>query len=399
MRIINYKIGVICVFGLIFVLKWVMVSRKLFQPILKQCFQSKLILLIGARQVGKTHLMRQLQSEIQQPGLWLNADEADIKKALTDAGTSTQLKALIGKYKLVFIDEAQQIDQIGLKLKLIHDNFPDIQLIVSGSSAFELQHKISEPLTGRKRIFHLFPFSFEELKDYHSELEERRYLNTRLIYGSYPEVVLNAGFERAVLNEIAGSYLYKDLLQIDGIRKSALLEKLLQALAFQIGNEVSFHELSRTIGNINAATVEKYIDMLEKTFVIFKLSSLSRNFRNELKKGKKYYFYDLGIRNMLINNFQPIGLRQDTGSLWENYCIAERLKFNAYSMNASQNCYFWRTRDQAEIDYLEEMDGWIHAYEMKYAKDKANFPKSFIQYYPNHTTRIINQENYSTFIS
>lgn len=376
-----------------------MVERKLLQSIKYQCFRSKVIILLGARQVGKTALLKKLMDESSIPALWLNADEADIRQSLSTSNTSDQLKKLIGNYKLVIIDEAQQIDNIGLKLKLIHDNYSDIQLIATGSSAFDLKNKMTESLTGRKREFYLYPLSYEELKSHNTELIEKRYLESRLIYGSYPEVVTNPGQEHEVLLEIGESYLYKDILKMDGIRKSSVLEKLLQALAFQIGQEVSYHELANTIGNINTATVEKYINLLEKSFIIFKLSGLQRNYRNELKKAKKYYFYDLGIRNMLIGNFQHIGLRADLGQIWENYIISERFKFNAYRLPRYLKSYFWRTKDQAEIDYIEEVDGFTHAYEIKNNNTKTSFPKSFLQAYPNHTTQLIHQQNYDEFIA
>jgi predicted AAA+ superfamily ATPase len=373
-------------------------SRKLFDAISNQCFKGKVIILIGARQVGKTTLLKKLQKEINVPSIWLNADEADILQELTLAGTSTQLLQLFGKdNKLVIIDEAQQVPNIGKKLKLFYDTYPDIQLIATGSSAFELQNETNEPLTGRKREFFLYPLSFSELVSTTSLLEEKRLLNTRLVYGSYPEVINNPGKEREVLRDIAVSYLYKDILQIDGIRKASVIEKLLQALAFQIGNEVNYHELAQTIGNIDTATVEKYLGLLEKAFVIYKLPALSRNLRNELKKGKKYFFYDNGIRNVLISNYNSIELRQDVGALWENYLLTERIKHNEYG-HLYCNQYFWRTHDQAEIDYIEETDGLLNAYEFKWKEQKVKFPNSFIQAYPNHTTNIVSSTDYVDFI-
>ena len=373
-------------------------SRKLFDAIYNQCFKGKVIILIGARQVGKTTLLKKLQKEINVPSIWLNADEADILQELTLAGTSTQLLQLFGKdTKLVIIDEAQQVPNIGKKLKLFYDTYPDIQVIATGSSAFELQNETNEPLTGRKREFFLYPLSFSELVSTTSLLEEKRLLNTRLVYGSYPEVINNPGKEREVLRDIAVSYLYKDILQIDGIRKASVIEKLLQALAFQIGNEVNFHELAQTVGNIDTATVEKYLGLLEKAFVIYKLPALSRNLRNELKKGKKYYFYDNGIRNVLISNYSSLELRQDVGALWENYLLTERIKHNEYG-HLYCNQYFWRTHDQAEIDYIEETDGLLNAYEFKWKEQKVKFPNSFIQAYPNHTTNIISSTDYVDFI-
>lgn len=373
-------------------------NRILYQTILDQCFKSKVIILIGARQVGKTTLLKKLQKEMNVPSIWLNADETDILQEIAQATTSTQLRQLFGKdNKLVIIDEAQQIPNIGKKLKLFYDNYPEIQVIATGSSAFELQNETNEPLTGRKREFFLYPLSFAELVGKTSLLEEKRLLHTRLIYGSYPEVINHPGKEKEVLREIATSYLYKDILQIDGIRKTSVIEKLLQALAFQIGSEVNYHELAQLVGNINTVTVEKYLDLLEKAFVIYKLPALSRNLRNELKKGKKYYFYDNGIRNVLISNYNSIALRQDVGALWENYILAERLKHNQYAQYYS-NQYFWRTHDQAEIDYIEETGGILHAVEIKWKAQKVSFPNSFLQAYPNNTTQIISTDNYTSFI-
>lgn len=373
-------------------------SRTLLQNLLEQCFKRKVILLIGARQVGKTTLLKKLQQELDVSSIWLNADEADVLQELSTANTSTQLLQLFGKdTKLVIIDEAQQIPNIGKKLKLFYDNYPEIQVIATGSSAFELQNNTNEPLTGRKVEFFMYPLSFSELVNASSLLEEKRLLQTRLVYGSYPEVINNQGREKEALRELANSYLYKDILQIEGIRKSSVLEKLLQALAFQIGNEVNYHELAKTIGNIDTATVEKYLDLLEKAFVVYKLPALSRNLRNELKKGKKYYFFDNGIRNVLISNYTTLEMRQDVGALWENYILSERLKHNQYFGHYC-NSYFWRTHDQAEIDYIEEADGILHAYELKWKDQKVRFPNSFLQAYPNNTTQLISQANYVDFI-
>lgn len=375
-----------------------MIYRELTNKLIDQCFKGKIILLIGARQVGKTTILRALQKEIDVDSIWLNADETDILTEFNSADTSSRLLQLIGpNNKLVIIDEAQQIKDIGRKLKLIHDTNPEIQLIATGSSAFDLQNQASEPLTGRKRTFHLFPISYGELIMHTSAREAKRLLDVRLIYGSYPEVITNPSREKEVLSEIVNSYLYKDLLMLDGIRKSAHLQKLVQALAFQTGHEVNYHELAKTVGNINSATVEKYLDLLEKAFVIFKLPAFKRNLRNELKKGKKYYFYDNGIRNTIMNNFAPINLRLDKGALWENFMLSERLKYNTYQMNFP-NTYFWRTHDQAEIDYLEERDGILHAYEIKWQKQKIRFPESFRKAYPDHKTHLINQNNFEDFI-
>ncbi len=375
-----------------------MIKRELTNKIKDQCFKGKVVLLLGARQVGKTTLLRQLIKELDEPAVWLNADEADILQELNSAVVSTQLLNLAGKQsKLLIIDEAQQVEEIGKKLKLLHDTYPEIQVIATGSSSFDLLNKMSEPLTGRKRTFYLFPISYNEIVENNNKLEAKRTLEQRMIWGSYPEVVNNPGNEKEVLLEISQSYLYKDVLKLEGIRKSAHLEKLLQALAFQVGSEVKYNELANTIGNINAVTVEKYLDVLEKAYIIFKLPALSRNMRNEIKKGKKYYFYDNGIRNIIISNFAPVEMRIDKGALWENFLISERVKQNHYTARIP-NLYFWRTHDQAEIDYIEEIDGVLNAYEFKWKKAKVRFPDSFKSAYPYHTLQVINRENFDEFI-
>lgn len=374
-----------------------MFQRKLKERLKEDCFTGKVILLIGARQVGKTTLLKQLIKELDEQSIWFNADEADILELFTKATTSTQLLQHIGNKRLVVIDEAQQIPDIGKKLKLIYDTRPDIQLIATGSSSFELQNRMNEPLTGRKITHYLYPFSYEEIVENTSLLEARRTLEKHLIYGTYPDVLNNPGKEKQVLTELASSYLYKDILQLEDIRKTSHIEKLLRALAFQVGSEVNYHELSNLVGNISSVTVEKYLDLFEKTFIVFKLPAFSRNLRNEIKKGKKYYFYDNGIRNVLISDFRMPEMRQDKGALWENYIISERLKYNQYHENYVNN-YFWRTHDRAEIDYIEESDGQINAYEIKWMKKKASFPNSFLTAYPNNTTAILNRENFEAFI-
>lgn len=375
-----------------------MLHRKLFERLKNQCFKGKLISLIGPRQVGKTTLLQYLQNQLKVKSVWLNADEADVLSILTNASTSTELLQVVGQAtKLVIIDKAQQVPNIGLKLKLLYDNFPEIQVIVTGSSAFDLQNNMNEPLTGRKRTFDLYPISFSELVENTSILEAKRQLETRLIYGSYPDVVNHIGEEKEVLLELANSYLFKDIFKIDAIRKPKHIEKLVRALAFQVGSEVSFNELSKTIGNIDVGTVEKYIGLLQKAYVVFQLPAYSRNLRNEIKKGKKYYFYDNGIRNALINHFSPMEMRFDQGALWENFLISERMKRNHYE-NEYTNNYFWRTKDQAEIDYIEEVDGFLNSFEFKWKPKKSRLPKSFATAYPQHTFQVVSKENYLDFI-
>jgi uncharacterized protein len=373
----------------------IMITRTLKETISKHAKDNKAIIVLGARQTGKTTLLKNIASGLTDV-LWLNADEPDIQ-ALFENATSTRLKAYFANYSYIFIDEAQRIKNIGIKLKLITDQLPDKKLFVSGSSAFELANQINEPLTGRKWEYHLFPISFQELSDHFGLLEETRMLPHRLVYGCYPEVVTNVGKEKEMLKQISDSYLYKDILQWNGLKKPEKLLKLLQALALQVGNEVSYNELGKLV-DLDNGTVEKYIQLLEKTYVIFRLTAFSRNLRKELKKGRKIYFYDNGIRNALIANLNAIELRTDIGALWENFIISERLKFTSYRQIWA-NRYFWRTQDQQEIDYIEERDGKIYAFEFKWNKNsKARFSKSFLEAYPNNETQIITPENYFDFI-
>ena len=374
-----------------------MIPRIIQQEIEKNLFKNKVLLLIGARQIGKTTLLKQVLQNCTEKSLWLNADESDVKRKLENATTSTQLLQLFGNAKLIVIDEAQQVEDIGLKLKLVIDTNPELQIIATGSSAFELLQKSNEPLTGRKKEYHLYPISFSEMVRHTSLLTEQRLLENRLIYGSYPEVINNPGNEKEVLKEITNSYLYKDVLRYDGIKKASLIDKLLVALALQVGSEVSYNELAKTIGNINSTTVEKYIDLLEKAFVIYKLPALSRNLRNEIKKGKKIYFYDNGIRNAIINNFNPLALRNDKGALWENFLISERMKKNSYAKHYC-NTYFWRTFDQAEVDYIEEYDGALHVFEFKWKTNNKKAPASLLNSYTVNSTAIVDTDNYGGFI-
>ncbi len=373
-----------------------MIKRMLEKNVVKKFFKGKAILILGPRQVGKTTLVKYLTGKFKDSLLFLNGDEADAREFLTNT-TSSALKKIIGKNKVIVIDEAQRIENIGLTLKLLVENFPSRQIIATGSSSFELSNKINEPLTGRKFEYHLYPLSFHEMSNHTSILEERRLLEHRLIYGYYPEVVTSSGEEKDILRELSGSYLYKDIFSFEQIKKPMLLEKLLQALALQIGSEVTYQELGRLVG-ADCVTVERYIDLLEKTFVIFKLPSLSRNIRNEIKKGRKIYFYDCGIRNAIIKSFNPLSMRQDVGTLWENFLISERIKSNHYS-NKWVNAYFWRNHAQQEIDYIEEYEGKFHAYEFKWnPKKKAKFSKSFINGYPDSDTEVISTENFDSFV-
>jgi predicted AAA+ superfamily ATPase len=372
----------------------------MIQRILEKIIQSKLgtgkaILLMGARQVGKTTLLNYLFK--QNPGvLWLNGDEKDVQE-LFQISSSSRLKTFFAKKTIVIIDEAQRIRDIGLRMKLITDQIPEVQLIATGSSAFELANKVNEPLTGRKWEYKMYPLSFQEMVEHHGLLEEQRMLPHRLVFGYYPDVVNHVGDEKEILKQLTESYLYKDVLWLEQIKKPEGMIKLLQALAYQIGSQVSYNELSTTTG-IDIKTIEKYITILEQTYVIFRLSSFSRNLRSELKKSRKIYFYDNGIRNSLISNLNPIEQRTDAGALWENYLVSERMKFNEYHKRWP-NSWFWRTKDQKEIDYIEEKDGVINTYEFKWnPSTKHKPPKLFLNTYPESSFQIIHPNNIEEFL-
>lgn len=373
-----------------------MIKRTLEEVIRKRLFTGKTILLLGPRQVGKTTLVQSLFKAHPGKSIWLNGDNPEDRELLNHLNSSRAVELFPHGYMIV-IDEAQRLENSGLTLKIIHDNCPGIQLIATGSSSFELTDKIKESLTGRKWSFKLFPVSFRELAENLNKIELFRSLETRMIYGSYPEIINNAGGEKEVLFELVSDYLYKDLFALKEIRKPDVLEKLIKALAFQVGNQVSNRELSNLI-QADKETVERYIYLLEEAFIIFRLQSFSRNLRSELKQSKKIYFNDNGIRNALINQFNPMSLRNDTGVLWENLMIAERLKRNEYE-RLFRNVYFWRTNRQQEIDYLEEYDGKLYAYEFKWRPSKKPGPVStFKDAYPDAKFQEINRDNYSDFI-
>ena len=373
-----------------------MISRLLDETLSNKLFSGKAIIITGPRQTGKTTLAKSLLQNIDQPSLYLNADEPDIAAQLEGA-TSTLLKRIIGDKQIVVIDEAQRISNIGITLKLICDEIPDVQLFVTGSSSLEIGNRIKESLTGRKFEYHLYPLSFQELENHHGYLQERRLLESRLIYGSYPDVVNHAGDEKEILINLADTYLYRDLLSLDDIRRPELLSDLLEALALQVGHEVRYSELATTVG-ADQNTVKKYIDLLEKSFVVFRLRAFSRNVRNEIKRSRKVYFLDNGIRNAIIRNFSAVGLRTDIGALWENFLVSERLKYNAYNGRYAK-MWFWRTRQQQEIDLIEEEDAQLAAYEFKWnPKRKAKWSKTFTRNYPETTTRAFHPENYDQFL-
>ena len=372
-----------------------MIERILEKQILAKINTKKAIILLGPRQVGKTTLLKSL-FENSTEIIWLNADEPDIQSIFANI-SSKRFEAIIGNKKIIIIDEAQRIPDIGLKMKLITDQLTNIQLIATGSSAFELSNKLNEPLTGRKWEFKMYPVSFQEMVNHHGLLNEIRLLPHRLVYGFYPDVVNHQGNEKEILKQLSDSYLYKDLLMLDQIKKPSALVKLLQALALQIGSQVSYHELAQICG-LDGKTIEKYMMLLEQSYIIFRLTSFSRNQRNELKKSRKVYFFDNGIRNALIANFEHIENRTDIGALWENYLVSERLKYLAYEQKWVNNWY-WRTTEQQEINYIEEENGQLSAYEFKWnPKAKGSIPNSFSKTYPGATLNIIHRENFETFL-
>ncbi len=370
-----------------------MIKRQLQEKIETRIFAGKAIIVIGARQVGKSTLFKMIIDKQNLPTLQLNCDEPETRDMLSNTNIA-KLRLLIANNRIVVIDEAQRVENIGMTLKLITDNFPDIQLLVTGSSSFELQDKLNEPLTGRKFEYHLFPISTAEILKSEGLLKVNQTLEQRLIFGSYPDIITHANDAKELLTNLAGSYLYKDLLSLDSVRRPALLGKILIAIALQVCSEVSYNEIAQTVGTDNK-TVEKYIDLLEKCYIIFKLGAFSRNLRTELKKSRKIYFYDNGIRNAILNNFAPLSLRQDTGALWENFIISERIKHNQYS-GKYVNSYFWRTTTQQEIDYIEECDGQFSLFEMKWnpRRGSTKFPASFETAYDVKEKFVITPDNW-----
>jgi len=342
--------------------------------------------------------MKILLEQSGEKHLLLNADEPDVRELLNGV-TSTRLQTIIGEHRIVCIDEAQRIPNVGLTLKLMTDQLPHVQTIATGSSSLELNSSIAEPMTGRKFEFTLYPLSFAELATHYGLLEERRYLEHRLVYGSYPDVVTSFGREEELVKLLAGSYLFKDLLALEGIKKPNLLEKIVRALALQLGSEVSMHELGQ-LTDADSHTVERYIDLLEKAFVLFRLPAYSRNVRNEIKKGKKIYFLDNGIRNALIGNFLPLSSRTDIGALWENYLISERLKMRT-NKAVQATGFFWRTTQQQEIDYIEEQNQDLLACEFKWnpKRKNARFPKTFLKGYSGVKTRVITPADHDLFLT
>ena len=374
-----------------------LIKREIQGKIEKDLWKGKIVIIYGARQVGKTTLVNQILKKYSEKAEYYNCEESDVAEGLS-AGTSTALKNFFGEKKLIILDEAQKIRDIGVKLKLLVDNYSEMQIIATGSSSFELANIINEPLTGRFYPYQLYPFSLFELKQIYSEIEINRLLERFLRIGLYPEITkLGEQEAQKQISLIASNYLFKDIFTFQEVRNPEVLTKLAQMLALQLGNEVSLEELSNNLG-VSIETVERYIILLEKAFVIFRLPAFSRNLRTEIKKSRKIYFYDCGIRNALIRNFNSLDLRSDVGALWENFCITERMKANQRK-DLSPNQYFWRTYGQKEIDYIEERDSKLSAFEFKWNKKKTKIPKEFLDAYKNAEFEIINRENYLKFLN
>jgi len=372
-----------------------MITRVQSAKVESSLFKGKAIIVSGARQVGKTTMLEQILQNYQDKLLVLDGDDITIQELLNRPNTQ-QIKQIIGNNKLVFIDEAQRIPEIGLTSKIIIDKFKDVQLILSGSSSFDLYSKVNEPLTGRKWTFNLWPVSWEEWQNHVGYVKAEQDVENRLVFGFYPDVLMHEENPEQVLAELAESYLYKDILMYEGLKKPNAIKKLLQALAFQVGSEVSLQELGQTIG-IDPKTVNVYIDILEKAYIIFRLTPLSRNLRNEIKAKNKVYFCDNGIRNAVIGQLQPLAIRQDIGILWENFMVSERVKQISIN-NDLRNYYFWRTTQQQEVDYIEEVNGEFFAYEFKWSeKKKIKFPKTFSNNYKS-VNKGINRSNFREFV-
>jgi predicted AAA+ superfamily ATPase len=365
---------------------------------IKQLKPNKAVLLFGARRVGKTFLITQVAEKYGKDVLLLNGEDSDVLALLADKSIANY-RRLLHKVKLLIIDEAQNIPDIGQKLKLMTDEVKGVSIIASGSSTFDLLNKVGEPLVGRSRTFCLYPFSQAELAPEENPLETKQNLENRLIYGAYPDVVLTDDDEqkRDYLRNIINAYLLKDILAIDGIRNSAKMYDLLRLVAFQTGSEVSFDELGTQLG-MSKNTVERYLDLLTKVFVLYRLHPYSQNLRKEISRKSKWYFYDTGIRNAVINNFSPLALRQDTGALWENYLIMERFK---HINNAGKygELFFWRTYDGQEIDLIESSDGQLKAFEFKWGNKKPAAPVAFVKTYPQTPYQVVNKTNYLDFLN
>ena len=375
------------------------INRAIFNEVKAQIKPSRVLLLLGARRVGKSHLLRQVISELNPSELLLLNGEDQTTIDRMAVRSVENFKVLLGNAKFLFIDEAQNIPDIGTKLKLLVDEIPTVHVIVTGSSMFELTNKLGEPLVGRSHIIQLFPFAQLEYQPYENIIETDSRLEQRLIYGSYPELIhlLDIEEKKDYLEGLVNSYLLKDILAYEGIKKADKIIDLLRLIAFQIGNEVSIDELSINLKGISRNTIESYLDLLSKVFVIYPVKGFSRNLRKEISKSNRWYFYDNGIRNALIRNYNPLNLRNDIGQLWENYLMSERMKINSY-LKRRVNTYFWRTYDQQEIDLVEESGTDLAAFEFKWNKSKVKIPTAWKNNYADATFEVICKDDYLDFV-
>ena len=374
------------------------IVQKHLDNLIKAAVPGKAVIVYGPRRTGKTTLIKRFLQDVDEPYLLVSGEDITVQGYLS-CNSIEKLSAFVGDNRLLVVDEAQKVPNIGANLKLIIDHIPGIRIVATGSSSFDLARVVGEPLTGRKTTLKLFPLSQMEIGQMEQRHQTDANLESRLIYGSYPEVVLtnDSRAREQYLKEIVVSYLYKDVLELDGIRHSAKISRLLQLIAFQVGKEVSYTELGTNLG-MSKNTIERYLDLLEKAFVIQKLSGFSRNLRSEITKNNRYYFLDNGVRNALINNFNVLDLRNDVGELWENYLVIERLKRQEYLVEFA-NSYFWRTYNQKEIDLVEEREGKLFGYEMKWGKARTKPPKEWLEAYPNANWQLINRENYLELIT
>lgn len=376
-----------------------MIARFIEKELLKELRPAHVVCLFGARRTGKTVLLKFLAKKLKDKKLLsLHGQNLGVQEVFSSQRVEIIQKYTAG-YDTVFIDEAQYISTIGLNLKLAVDNLPKLSFLVTGSSSFDLKNKLGEPLVGRSTFLKLYPLSQLELSKNENALETAANLETRLIYGSYPQIVFSEtdSQKRKILENLRDGYLLKDVLALENIKDSVFVFNLLRLIAFQIGHDISYSELAQHL-NVHPDTVRRYLELLEKIFIIFPRQGYSRNLRKEYTKTPRYYFWDNGIRNMLISNFNAPGLRDDMGALWENYCISERQKRNDYK-NISVNYFYWRTYDQKEIDLVEEREGKLFGFEMKWGKTKTKVPADFLRSYPDSDYKIINKESYLDFIN
>lgn len=376
-----------------------LITRMLEDQLIKSLIPQKVVILLGPRRVGKTVLIKQVIERLQEPYLLLNGEDFSVVEILSRRSVQ-HYKNLLGDKRVLLIDEAQKIPEIGKVLKLMVDEIVGIRILVTGSSAFDIDKYTGEPLTGRKKTLNLYPLSEAEYDQIETLIEKRDNLRERLIYGNYPELIHIKDREDKsdYLREIVNSYLLKDILSYENIKNSDKILSLLRLIAFQIGGEVSYQELGKQL-SMSKNTVEKYLDLLSKVYVLHKVGGFSRNLRKEVTKSSKWYFYDNGLRNLIIANLNPIELRNDMGQLWENYIISERLKYQKYNRKVVNN-YFWRTYDQQELDWLEEREGKLYGYEFKWnARKRVRAPKGWETNYPESEFKVINPENYLEWIS